>query len=292
MFVSANFDPNILTACNDATVSPSFIVPVGAGGGSSSIYSKPVWQTGIGVPADGKRDVPDVSLFAGAGLVGTFYVICQQDADPDNSGAACDLNAPFMHFSAVGGTSVSTQTFAGIMAIILQKNSPAKGLGLINPNLYALAALQPPANCNSSGPPMATCIFNDVTIGTNSVPCVLSTASTTGCSQAITSLVVRPPGANHFRGTAGIVALVCVFLMGLMILMFRRQQRNWSVVFALLAFALLLTCAACGSGGGGPKVGGNSANGFLAGFNAGVGYDRATGLGSINAFNLVNAGGW
>jgi pseudomonalisin len=32
------------------------------GGGASSVYSKPSWQTGPGVPADGQRDVPDVSL--------------------------------------------------------------------------------------------------------------------------------------------------------------------------------------------------------------------------------------
>jgi hypothetical protein len=68
----------------------------------------------------------------------------------------------------------------------------------------------------------------------------------------------------------------------------RVQRRDWSVVFALIAFALLLTCAACGSGGSGPSTGGNSTNGVLPGFNAGVGYDRATGLGTVNAFNLVN----
>ena len=33
-----------------------------SGGGASLIYSKPSWQAGRGVPADSKRDVPDVSL--------------------------------------------------------------------------------------------------------------------------------------------------------------------------------------------------------------------------------------
>ena len=30
-------------------------------------YAKPAWQTGTGVPNDGVRDIPDVSLFAGDG---------------------------------------------------------------------------------------------------------------------------------------------------------------------------------------------------------------------------------
>jgi subtilase family serine protease len=30
------------------------------GGGVSTVYSKPSWQTGTGVPSDNKRDVPDV----------------------------------------------------------------------------------------------------------------------------------------------------------------------------------------------------------------------------------------
>ena len=34
------------------------------GGGVSTVYAKPSWQTGHGVPADGKRDVPDVALTA------------------------------------------------------------------------------------------------------------------------------------------------------------------------------------------------------------------------------------
>src|SRR5262249_13947692 len=29
------------------------------GGGASSLFSKPTWQTGAGVPDDGQRDVPD-----------------------------------------------------------------------------------------------------------------------------------------------------------------------------------------------------------------------------------------
>ena len=32
----------------------------------SQVFSKPVWQTGTGVPADGRRDLPDVAMIASA----------------------------------------------------------------------------------------------------------------------------------------------------------------------------------------------------------------------------------
>ena len=34
------------------------------GGGVSTLFAKPWWQTGPGVPSDGARDVPDVALAA------------------------------------------------------------------------------------------------------------------------------------------------------------------------------------------------------------------------------------
>ena len=110
-----------------------------------------------------------------------------------------------------------------------------------------------------------------------------------GCGQTITSQVIGAPSTKGFRTPVGMVAVVCFFSVGLLVLALRVQRRNWSVVFALLAFAFLLTCVACGSGGSSPSTGGGgSTNGVLPGFNAGIGYDRATGLGTVNAFNLVN----
>ncbi len=70
------------------------------GGGASIAFAKPSWQTGPGVPADGVRDVPDVSLTA-AGRDG--YVIVQSGG-----------------LMAVGGTSASAPSFAGLMALIDQ----------------------------------------------------------------------------------------------------------------------------------------------------------------------------
>src|SRR6202167_374080 len=99
---------------NDACTS-NLWADIGGGGGASDCtsgnpveqagcfggYAKPSWQAGPGVPNDGKRDIPDVSLFAGNGFFnGTFYIVCQMDA---NSGAgsstsSCNLTAPFLDF--------------------------------------------------------------------------------------------------------------------------------------------------------------------------------------------------
>jgi len=57
-------------------------------------YTKPSWQSAPGVPTDGKRDVPDVSLFASNGFNNSFYIICQSDA------VACNLSSG--QFSASG----------------------------------------------------------------------------------------------------------------------------------------------------------------------------------------------
>jgi subtilase family serine protease len=49
---------------------------VAGSGGASTLYPKPSWQSGTGVPLDNHRDVPDVSLFASNGFDGSFYIIC------------------------------------------------------------------------------------------------------------------------------------------------------------------------------------------------------------------------
>ncbi|HEY1801348.1 MAG TPA: Ig-like domain repeat protein [Terriglobales bacterium] len=152
-------DPEV--NCNNQALSPDppagqFIWTVGAGGGVSTKYAKPSWQTGTGVPADGKRDLPDVSLFASNGFVGNFYVICEADI----TGGTCDLN----DLAGFGGTSVSTPAFAGIMALVNQQMATSTGNANFrqgNPNyvLYNLASTVPSA-------------FHDIASGsTISMPC-------------------------------------------------------------------------------------------------------------------------
>ena len=53
-------------AWNDTTFSIANGGGLAAGGGGvSALWTKPSWQTGVpGIPADGHRDVPDISLNA------------------------------------------------------------------------------------------------------------------------------------------------------------------------------------------------------------------------------------
>lgn len=124
-----------------------------SGGGASTVYSKPAWQTGVGVPADGKRDVPDVSLSA-AGHDG--YLIVQEGG-----------------LYVVGGTSAASPSFAGIMGLVVQ--SAASRQGNANAVFYPLAAKQ-----RSGG----AAIFHDITSGNNSVPGLTGFNATIGYDQA------------------------------------------------------------------------------------------------------------
>jgi subtilase family serine protease len=110
-----------------------------SGGGPSVLYSKPSWQNLNGVPADGKRDVPDVSLTA-AGHDG--YLIYRNG-----------------QLAAASGTSATSASFAGLMSLVVQNMRAAQGNA--NPTFYALAK-----NQLSGGAP----VFHDVTLGTNTVP--------------------------------------------------------------------------------------------------------------------------
>jgi len=115
------------------------------GGAPSVYYAKPAWQTGPGVPDDGARDVPDVAL------------------------AASPVRYPYLVISSgttrvVGGTSVSAQAFAGIVALLNQylvANGALlqPGLGNLNPMLYRLAQ-------------STTDVFHDIIAGNNYLPCL------------------------------------------------------------------------------------------------------------------------
>ncbi len=131
------------------------------GGGASIYFPKPSWQAGVaGVPNDGVRDVPDVALTA-AGH--DFYLLCLDGScTPNNRGR--------IRLQGYSGTSAATPSFAGILALVVQKTGAR--LGQADNVLYTLAARQSPAACNGSntaGLPAPSCIFNDVTIGNNAV---------------------------------------------------------------------------------------------------------------------------
>jgi subtilase family serine protease len=147
------------------------------GGGASTIFAKPSWQTGSSVPGDGKRDVPDIAL--NASNAHDPYLVCSQDFFTGTAGVTSCANGFRSSSSntsnnnlldAVGGTSAGAPTFAGILALINQATG-SNGLGNVNPMLYALAASSPTA-------------FHDITSGNNNAPC---TAGTPNCPAGTTS---------------------------------------------------------------------------------------------------------
>ncbi|MGH9540041.1 MAG: S53 family peptidase [Terriglobales bacterium] len=140
------------------------------GGGVSTVFSKPAWQAAL-TPADGHRDVPDISLNGSPNHDGSL--ICSQaffaPATTPTSCASGFRASDGASLAVVGGTSVGAPSFAGIVAILKQATQSATGLGNINPTLYTLAASSPSA-------------FHDITVGNNIVPC---TSGSTGCPASL-----------------------------------------------------------------------------------------------------------
>jgi pseudomonalisin len=124
-----------------------------SGGGASSVYAKPSWQAGTGVPADGRRDVPDVSLSA-AGHDG--YLIYQEGG-----------------LYVVGGTSAASPSLAGVMALVVQHAAARQGNA--NTVFYSLASKQQAGGAS---------VFHDITQGNNSVPGLTGFNATVGYDQA------------------------------------------------------------------------------------------------------------
>ncbi len=182
-------------------------------------YAKPSWQTGTGVPNDGKRDLPDLALYSSAWILnnspdfgGSAIVMCYSGAPSHN---ACTFNtATSVVLQEVGGTSAASPFMAGVMALVLQKTGARQGLA--NPALYKLEAKDNLGSCGSDNVAISsTCIFHDITNGSIAMAC---TPGDPGC---VTSV------SGHKYG-------------------------------------------------------------LLNGYVTTKGYDLATGLGSINAVNLVN----
>lgn len=218
-------DATTQALCNDSSLAQQYLNTDGGGGAASNCavagpdatnpcgsgYPKPAWQSGVlGIPADGVRDTPDVSLMAGNGVWGSFYLACDSDA----SGGSCDTTS----YVSAGGTSFAAPIFAGMLALVQQKEQAA-GLGNVNYVLYKLGAAEynnpSSTTCSSSSvTPGNSCIFYDITQGSNSAPCLIYTPD-------------------------------------------------------------------CGTGTAVERIG------TLAGYYANPGYDVASGLGTINAYNLV-----
>jgi hypothetical protein len=169
--------------CNTISGGTNFLTTLGGSGGPSGCatetngkctgYAKPSWQKLLGVPGDGVRDVPDVSLFSAGIVWGHAFIVCL--SDPKN-----DFGAPCSEFPnrwEYGfGTSFAAPIMAGVQALI--NNAAGSRQGNPNPTFYQLARGEYGSagskNCNSSlgNKTGSKCIFYDVTQGDDEVPCV------------------------------------------------------------------------------------------------------------------------
>ncbi|MGA8607840.1 MAG: protease pro-enzyme activation domain-containing protein [Candidatus Sulfotelmatobacter sp.] len=221
--------------CNSSKGEADFLDTVGGGGGPSGCatgtpsqsgivsgtcagWPKPSYQSLLGNPSDGVRDIPDVSLFAASGLWLHYYPYCFSGP----GGAPC--TEPPVDWPGAGGTSFSSPIMAGIQALVNQKAGARQG----NPNFvyYSLAATEYGAAgdsaCNSTlgNTVGSSCIFYDVRQGDNDVNCI----GTQNC--------YLPSGANGVLST--------------------------------------------------------SDSAYQPAFSTTTGWDFATGIGTVNAYNLVN----
>ncbi len=156
------------SGCSTGTASTRGVVS-----GTCAGYAKPSWQKLLGVPNDGVRDIPDVSLMASNGFWGTSYAVCISDPTTATGNGPCAADpASWLGF---GGTSISSPIWAGIQALVNQ--STGESWGNSNPVLYSLARSQygsmGSTGCNSSlgNAVSANCVFYDVTQGDITVLC-------------------------------------------------------------------------------------------------------------------------
>ena len=194
------------------------------------------------------RDIPDVSLFAGNGLWGHYYVKCWSDIR--NGGRSC-TGAPST-WSGAGGTSFSSAIMAGIQALVNQRAGSRQGNP--NPVYYGLATVEYGAtgssSCNSSNGRTAasSCAFYDVTQGDMDVNC----AGSYNCYGPLNTdrdYQKRDPERGF-------------------------PPLNWFMPWFMLS----------GSDGG---VLSTSDSSYSRAYGAGPGWDFATGIGTINAYELV-----
>ena len=144
---------------NDDATSPQLSA---SGGGASTVFSKPDWQIGTGVPSDEARDVPDVALNASNEHDPYFYC-----GVADENGNNCADGYVYV----AGGTSFAAPIFAGMTTLINQATA-STGQGNLNLTLYPLASSAPS-------------VFHDVTIGNNDSPCI---SGSTDCGSGITAI--------------------------------------------------------------------------------------------------------
>jgi len=163
-----------------------------SGGGVSSLFTQPSWQssyftaTGETNPASSHRLVPDVAFYSSPSFAG--YLYCTSDQSDWGQGQTGSCGSGFRAsssdetLSVAGGTSFAAPIFAGMLADLNQKAGFNTGQGNINSKLYSLAS-------NSSTYAAA---FHDVTSGNN-----FCAAGTSYCSSSSGSTSKYAAGTGY-----------------------------------------------------------------------------------------------
>jgi subtilase family serine protease len=141
-----------------------YVTSEAGSGGPSSMDAKPAWQRQVyNAAADQSRDLPDISLFAGSFGDATWVIVCTSYYP-----CAPGFSTP-MVFS--GGTSLASPMFAGIQALVdqgLQARGMPVDQGNAAPTLYALAANEYGTATGPAPASLATCNADNGATGTSS----------------------------------------------------------------------------------------------------------------------------
>jgi trimeric autotransporter adhesin len=159
-----NTDIAANASLNHNTSSSSGDNIIAGGGGISSLYAVPVWQSAFA--SGSNRNLPDVALLAGNGFYGALWSICTDQTETGYADCAVGNTGVQLYLTGVGGTSASAPAFAGMLALAKQKTGAR--LGQADYVLYDLA--------KSS----YSTVFHDITHGDNSVNCEITNG---GCSK-------------------------------------------------------------------------------------------------------------
>jgi hypothetical protein len=298
--------------------------------GGCTGYAKPSWQSGIvGNPADGVRDIPDVSLFAANGRWGHYVTICYSDTA--HGGVAC-TGAPST-WTGFGGTSIATPVMASIQALVNQKWSLTNE-GNPAPTYYNIAKAEfssPSASaCYSINQPPrrglgTSCVFYDITQGDIDVDCQYNGSIETGCylpsgtngvlstQRLVSPGTVTAPGSGYTSTptcTLGAPSNLNSYLnpSGGTLYSGGTQATCTATISGGAVSAVTITglgqgyaggtwCTITGGGGTGAKCSASptyttTPPAYQPAYGATPGWDFATGIGSVNAYNLVFNSAW
>jgi subtilase family serine protease len=135
---NANFDPR-MPAEFESTTGDIFTVgddTWGSGGGFSTVFSKPLYQSLVNTGSGRQRSVPDVSMMMG-GCPGDADLTVQNCLDLPRSATIVFIGGVP---NLLIGTSSAAPEFAGVLALAVELNGGR--LGNVNPLIYTLSARQ------------------------------------------------------------------------------------------------------------------------------------------------------